>query len=103
MGTITIDIIDTNLENNLLSFKVNGEKIFCIDKTYSNTLKEFIKNVFVIAIAEITQNKSKNQFNITNIDNFDDNPISYDDMNGVTYKIEYIEEEVKYINYEIEL
>jgi hypothetical protein len=103
MDVITIEIIDTNIDNDLVLFKINNEKSFCISKQNSKTLKQFIYNVFIIAINAIKENEDGNGFDITNINIFDENPISYDNMKGSSYNIEYTKKEINFINYEIEL
>jgi hypothetical protein len=103
MHVIEIKIIDTNLDNDLLSFSVNQNNIFCIHKSYSKTIKEFIKNVFIIAINSIEVNLNDNQFDIVDIDYFNDDPIFYSGMKDKIYSINYIKKKIKIINYEISL
>lgn len=100
MASIIIKIIDTKLENDLVLFQINDNNKFCISKSYSNSLKKFIENVFGISMMAI-KNESGLLYDITNIDTFPEDPIDYDSMDNSVYVIEYIEEQPKSINYEI--
>lgn len=101
MNNIIIKIIDTNLDNDLVSFEIDGKKTFCISKNHSSSLKEFIENVFSISLNAITSDTSS-LYDIINIDAFSDEPIDYDSMNNSIYIIEFIKKErPKVINYEV--
>jgi hypothetical protein len=103
MESVSIKIIDTELENDLILFSINDKINLCFSKNHSYTLKEFIQNMFRIAMRTLEEDIDGSEMEIVNLNEFDDSLISYDSMTNNVYKIQYIKRYLKEINYEIEL
>jgi hypothetical protein len=103
MESVSIKIIDTELENDLILFSINDKINLCFSKYHSYTLKEFIQNVFRVAMRALEEDTDGSEMEIVNLNEFDDSLISYDSMSNNVYEIQYIKRYLKEINYEIEL
>jgi len=103
MSIISIKIIDTNLENDLVLFSINDTIQLCIGKNQSHTVKEFIKNLFMSATKALYEDEEGTYFELTNIKDFGDEELCYENMLNNVYLLECVKKNFSEINYEIEL